>query len=205
VVVVANGVGVGAAAAERVAVVVVAVQAAAVGGQVGVLHARAADLLEAAVGVGPVHVPDQVWMLVVVVRGRIAGELLVPGNGGRPHRAAGAQRVAGHGGVDAAFVDVVLQRRRRRDGHGAAARGSAAALAAQVLREGAEHEDVVLVGAAIGRRIAVPGDVVGLRLQVTAAAQLHRHVELQFGDRHAGGIRGAQALGQAFADADGGG
>src|SRR5690606_1552517 len=72
---VANGVGVGAAAAERVAVVVVAVQAAAVGGQVGVLHARAADLLDAAVGVGPVHVPDQVWMLVVVVRGRIAGEL----------------------------------------------------------------------------------------------------------------------------------
>src|SRR5690606_5488995 len=125
----ADRIGVGAAAAQGVAVVVAAVQAAAVGGQVGVLHPRAADLLQAAVGVGAVHVPDQVGMLVVAVRCIVAGELLVPGDGCRPPRGAGAQRVAGHGGVDAALVDVVLQRRRRRDGHGAAAFGAGAALA----------------------------------------------------------------------------
>src|SRR5690606_7199792 len=140
VVVVPHRVGVGAAAAERVAVVVAAVQAAAVGGQVGVLHARAADLFEAAVGVVPVHVPDQVGMLVVVVRRMVAGDLLVPGDGGRPQRGAGAERVARDGGVDAALVDVVLQGGRRRDHHGAAAAVARAALAARVLREGAEHE-----------------------------------------------------------------
>src|SRR5690606_23606181 len=102
-VVVAGAVGVGTAATERMRVAA-AVRTGAVGGEPGVLHGGTTDLFDAAVGIEPVQVPDQVGVLVVVVRRHVAREHLLPADVGRVQRRTGAERVAADGRLQAAAV-----------------------------------------------------------------------------------------------------
>ena len=123
-VVVARAVGVAAGTTQNVTVEILASRAAAVGGQPGVLDPGTGNLLDAAIGIDAVHVPDQVRMLVIVVGSEDSAEFSMPGNPGCPQRAAGAQRpLAGYAHRRRACVDIVLQgRTRRKDDVAASAR-----------------------------------------------------------------------------------
>src|SRR5690606_24457662 len=201
-VVVAGAVGVLAGTAEHVAERVRAFETT-VHGQERVLGAGAADLHDRAVRVDTVHVPDQVRMLVVAVRRVVAAELLEPRDIRRPQRAAGAERtLAADRDLDAARVDVVLQRGGRREHDVAVTARTGAAGATAVLRAEVEHEQVGLVGTATRRRSA--GPVAVLAGPVVAGAFGHdldaraQYVAMEFHvrDRPIRDFRVAEALGE---------
>ena len=169
--------------------------AALVGCQPGMLDSGSTDLLDSAVCVDPIHVPDQEWMLVISVGRVVAGEFAEPGNPRGIQGRAGAKGTLTRDGCHCgSVVDVVAQGRIRRKHDAAASVGSGIVLLIHATDRNILHEQIGLVGTAglAGNRIAMPvawrwNSVHVVHTADTLPGHLGKYLEV--GNRHSSQFR----------------